>query len=141
MLKVKLYHLIANTKLERDICENSDCSLALEHVTGYLVGFPQIYLQIPSVIIFKPRQTSLSDCSILLLVRNSKVVLILLILNEVMVDHTIIVPVFLSDFKSLDDFQMQISTLQIFKIRQDPSLLLCHLTSDFSDHLYTGSTL
>lgn len=44
MLKVKLYHLIANTKLERDICENSDCSLALEHVTGYLVGFPQIYL-------------------------------------------------------------------------------------------------
>lgn len=43
ILKIKLYHLIANTKVERDICKNADCSLALEHVTGYLVGFPQMH--------------------------------------------------------------------------------------------------
>lgn len=27
--KIKLYHLIANAKVERDLCENADSSLAL----------------------------------------------------------------------------------------------------------------
>lgn len=29
VLKIKLYHLIGNTKVERDLCENADSSLAL----------------------------------------------------------------------------------------------------------------
>lgn len=52
VLKVKLYCLTADLKMERDLSETSGCNLALEHVTKYVGGLPHIELQTTSEITF-----------------------------------------------------------------------------------------